>query len=80
VIKSPVGNLQHTLVDVSQYTGQFLPGFDILEQKQMSNGNFSFNLFDSIDHVALAVDIGDTNDVIKWYNVCFGFHRLIINT
>nr|CAB3254087.1 4-hydroxyphenylpyruvate dioxygenase-like protein [Phallusia mammillata] len=73
VIKSPIGNLQHTLIDLSKFKGAFLPGFETYDHQSMNN------YFESIDHIAYALNTGRSQNVLKWYRELLGFTRLFIN-
>ena len=75
VIKSPIGNIYHTLVELSNYNGKFLPGFKICKES-ISN---SVNLISYIDHIAVCLNFNQTESVLSWYSHCFGFRRALIN-
>nr|XP_039260424.1 4-hydroxyphenylpyruvate dioxygenase-like protein [Styela clava] len=75
VIQSPFGNLQHTLVDLSNYSGKFLPGFQINHNYVNSNHHY----VECIDHLAYMVPTGLADSAIDWYNFVFEFERLFIN-
>ena len=84
VIQPPIGNVQHTLIDLSNYKGPFLPGFHLVKNDcktlDLNADKIAIpNLIQLIDHVAFAVNIGQTDCIMKWYNHCMGFNRLIIN-
>lgn len=75
-IKSCIGNVQHTVVNTSEYHGEFLPGFEIQAPAIMSSPPLKLN---DIDHIALCVYPGQTSKTISWYERCFGMHRLLVN-
>ena len=81
VLKPPIGNMQHTLVDLSNYTGPFLPGFKLYSNidTTVANPKAKPNLIQTIDHVAFAVHMSQTDTLLNWYNHCMDFNRLIIN-
>ena len=79
VIKSPIGNVQHTLIDLSDYKGPFLPGFKLFDFTVEPTLCEYPDFIQTIDHVAFALCIGQTDAVMQWYNHCIGFNRLIIN-
>ncbi|KAK7111096.1 4-hydroxyphenylpyruvate dioxygenase-like protein [Littorina saxatilis] len=90
-IKSCVGNVVHTLVDDSKYSGLFLPGFDISEDshhvfidkndKETSvPSSPSLNDLHHIDHVTFCTNCGSSASVISWYERCFGMKRFFINS
>jgi len=68
IIKSSVGNLQHTLIDKNGFTGDFLPGF--IRTEKLSNFTKSAGSFDCIDHIALAVPCDETVKHMMWYKNC----------
>jgi len=73
-MKSPLGNVQHTLVDLTGYQGDFLPGFQTYPLEERDS-----TIISSIDHVAMCVRVGETDSLISWYNNCFNFRRVLIN-
>uniref|UniRef100_H2Z246 Uncharacterized protein n=1 Tax=Ciona savignyi TaxID=51511 RepID=H2Z246_CIOSA len=54
IIKSPVGNLQHTLLNLSNYSGDFLPGFTVIKTW---NADSNPNFVTAIDHIAFALNL-----------------------
>ena len=81
VVKPPVGNVQHTLVDLSEYHGPFLPGFKLISNSDtaVDKPKYRPDLIQAIDHIAYALNIGETKVVMQWYLDCMKFSRLIIN-
>ena len=80
VIKSCVGNVVHTLIDRSRYGGQFLPGFtasDHVTEGCQQTSALRHSL--TFDHVALVLGHGRSQQVITWYEKCFGMQRFFIN-
>ncbi|KAG8437023.1 hypothetical protein GDO86_007925 [Hymenochirus boettgeri] len=71
IVKSIVGNVNHTLIDRSHYKANFLPGFDYFE---CENNLFSSNI-KYIDHVTYACPRGETRYILEWYRRCFGFQH-----
>ena len=88
-IKSCVGNVVHTLVDDSRYSGLFLPGFVSTENcGKISSGKNEAETWKEkevagdlhyIDHVTLCTHCGSSASVISWYERCFGMKRFLIN-
>ncbi|XP_076439542.1 4-hydroxyphenylpyruvate dioxygenase-like protein [Babylonia areolata] len=91
MVKSCVGNVVHTLVEDSQYSGFFLPGFQTAENDKqticdvdemsltgLSSPRPAIDL-QHIDHVTFCVPRGSSVDMIKWYEKCFGMKRFFIN-
>jgi 4-hydroxyphenylpyruvate dioxygenase len=79
-IKTSVGNLVHTIIDTSNYSGPYLPGFTPVtiplhhHQQQPNEGIMSI-----IDHVAIAVPRGFAHDTMAWYERVLGMARFAIN-
>lgn len=79
-VRSCVGNVQHMLVNTSNYHGSFLPGFEDCNSINKVNSTGSDAVGQLIfDHVTLCVPSGQTIKSLKWYEECFGMHRLIVN-
>ena len=76
-VRSCAGNVQHTLIDSAYYQGKFLPGFDVCHggtgDHEDTVGELNF------DHFAICVLPGETSKCLKWYEECFGMHRMIVN-
>lgn len=75
LLQSPFGNVQHTLVDLSEYNGQFLPGYELNKIHNPPCENY----LSCVDHLAYMVPTGEADGAIEWYNFVFGFERLFIN-
>lgn len=76
-VKSCIGNVVHTLIDTSKYSGAFLPGFEAVEQpaeeftqEQIING---------IDHVAFALPKQAALNSVQWYEGVLNMKRLVVN-
>ena len=67
VIKSPIGNIQHTLLNKLNFTGDFLPGF-ICSNTEVND--LKIYGIDKIDHIALAVPKGEAIVHMNWYKDC----------
>lgn len=76
VVRSCVGNVAHTLIDDSKYTGVFLPDF---ETDCNYSGDVPGMLVTHFDHVTFACNCGDSKTVLDWYSRCFGMRRFLIN-
>jgi hypothetical protein len=73
-IKSCIGNVVHTLIDTSQYSGFCLPGFiqtSILEKQEP--------LINGIDHVAFAMTQHSALSTVVWYEKVLGMKRFTVN-
>ena len=87
-IKSCVGNVVHTLVDDSRYSGLFLPGFVSTQNcGKISSGKNEAETWKEkevagdlhyIDHVTLCTHCGSSASVISWYGRCFGMKQRFI--
>ncbi|XP_042192684.1 4-hydroxyphenylpyruvate dioxygenase-like protein [Callorhinchus milii] len=84
VLRSALGNVCHTLVDRSAYSGDFLPGFSPEprgpgpgpgEGEGGEAGPGPGVSVSHLDHITYACDRGDTGRVLGWYRRCFGFER-----
>lgn len=87
IIQSPCGNVLHTLLDRTNYSGLFLPGFqpiatstlNILSFPYLQNENPYDNLITHLDHIAFACKEGTSLQIIDWYKKCLGFKRFQVN-
>ncbi|XP_072095883.1 4-hydroxyphenylpyruvate dioxygenase-like protein [Mobula birostris] len=81
VLGSVVGDVRHTLIDRSNYFGDFLPGFGpgpaaaVLAWEQ-DGDPVTITHF---DHITYACPQGHCNYIMDWYRRCFGFQRFLIN-
>lgn len=66
------GDTIHTLVERTNYKGQFLPGYP---SKTLSFGNVESPCLDYIDHVVGNQPDGKMVEVANWYENCLKFHR-----
>lgn len=78
-IKSSVGNVVHTILDMSNYSGLYLPGFTPVMANSNKNSEFNETIMSSIDHVAIAVPRGCAPTTIHWYERVLGLTRFAIN-
>lgn len=71
VIKSPIGNLRHTIFGKSSGIAYFLPDIEDAEHRSdTSNLTLSF-----VDHIAFALPQNTTPQFMAWYSKVFGFSR-----
>ncbi|XP_077306911.1 4-hydroxyphenylpyruvate dioxygenase-like protein isoform X2 [Lithobates pipiens] len=75
VVKSVIGNVNHTLIDRTRYRAPFLPGFQLLQSDDVSAEDVT-----SVDHVTYACPRGSTPRVIDWYRRCFGFQHFPLSS
>ncbi|XP_064816538.1 4-hydroxyphenylpyruvate dioxygenase-like protein isoform X2 [Oncorhynchus masou masou] len=85
VVKSIVGNVNHTLIDTSKYKGSFLPGFQEVENVTENGTPVSESTEEScpvthFDHITYACPRRCTPQVMSWYERHFGFHRFFIDS
>ncbi|CAL1261541.1 unnamed protein product [Larinioides sclopetarius] len=78
IVKSKCGNVIHTLLNIDDYNGEFLPGFEILDSCQ-STSKRDLNIC-GIDHVTLASYSGHSEKVINFYEKCFRMNRFKITS
>ena len=92
-VKSCIGNVVHTLVEDSKYSGLFLPGFEDTKycdkisidkdetqtRKEEECAHTSAGDLRHIDHVTFCTHCGSSASVINWYEKCFGMKRFFIN-
>nr|XP_056701221.1 4-hydroxyphenylpyruvate dioxygenase-like protein [Euleptes europaea] len=77
VVRSILGNINHTLLDRSQYCGPFLPGFHGVEGSSKDlKGAGEVTHF---DHITYACPPGSSQEVLDWYKKCFGFQRFFVH-
>ncbi|XP_054837922.1 4-hydroxyphenylpyruvate dioxygenase-like protein [Eublepharis macularius] len=77
VVRSIVGNISHTLLDRSRYSGPFLPGFCGIEgaSKDFKRAREVTHF----DHITYACPPGSSQAVLNWYKNCFGFQRFFVH-
>ncbi|XP_028902505.1 4-hydroxyphenylpyruvate dioxygenase-like protein [Ornithorhynchus anatinus] len=73
VVRAPVGNLSHTLLDRSGCRGPFLPGFRPLGPPGGTAGPPGW--VSHVDHVTVACPRGGSPSLSRWYQSCLGFRR-----
>ncbi|CAF2119938.1 unnamed protein product [Rotaria magnacalcarata] len=78
-IKSSVGNVVHTILDMSNYSGLYLPGFIAVVANSHRNLEFDEATMSDIDHVAIAVPRGCASSTVSWYERVLGMARFPIN-
>ena len=87
-VKSCVGNVVHTLVQKTGYNGIFLPGFNSIENDDElfacneEKDSLSYKCspkLTHIDHITFAANCGSADEILCWYERCFGMKRFFIN-
>ena len=74
VVGSCCGNIIHTLLDKSKYTGPFLPTFHSIESQQTFK-----EMITHIDHITYVCHPGKSSEIIQWYQDCLGMKRFKVN-
>jgi 4-hydroxyphenylpyruvate dioxygenase len=70
------GDLRHTLVDRSRYTGPFLPGYVARSSSVVERDGAPTRLFQAIDHVVGNVELGRMDEWVEFYNDVMGFTNM----
>ncbi len=78
IIRSPVGNVSHTLIDRSQYRGLFLPGFHQVGSDFQTAGRSECPIT-HFDHITFACPRSSSAHISRWYRDNFGFQRFFID-
>lgn len=78
-IKSIVGNVVHTIIDLSKYTGPYLPGFTPAATFSYERQPTCEGILSAIDHVAIAVPRKLAHTTLNWYESVLGMTRFTIN-
>jgi len=95
LLRSPIGNLHHTLINKSNYSGPFLPSFSATDSaidkyrtrvtsknREMENENGLFmdgSNLLSLDHITFAVNTGTSFDLMEWYSKYLLMSRCKVN-
>ncbi|MGM1063404.1 4-hydroxyphenylpyruvate dioxygenase [Saccharothrix sp. Mg75] len=67
------GETRHTLVDRSEYTGPYLPGYVARESTVVRPEGAPKRLFQAVDHCVGNVELGRMDYWVEWYNRVMGF-------
>ncbi|HEX4224015.1 MAG TPA: 4-hydroxyphenylpyruvate dioxygenase, partial [Pseudonocardiaceae bacterium] len=67
------GDTRHTLVDRSNYTGPYLPGYQAREDNTPRPEGAPKRLFQAVDHCVGNVELGKMDYWVDWYNRVMGF-------
>jgi 4-hydroxyphenylpyruvate dioxygenase len=70
------GETRHTLVDRSQYSGPFLPGYVADHTKVTRREGHPKRLFQAIDHCVGNVELGRMDEWVEFYNKVMGFTNM----
>lgn len=77
VIKSCCGNVVHTLVEKSGHRGWFLPGFEQVQTDSPATSDLI--RMTHFDHFTFACRVGESIQIMDWYETAFGMKRFITN-
>jgi len=64
---------KHSLIDLTNYKGEFLPNYQLLGNKSSNEDK----LLNRIDHLAIAIEKNTLTIVTDWYKNAFGFTQFI---
>ncbi len=67
------GDTRHTLIDRSNYTGPYLPGYEAREDNTPRPAGAPKRLFQAVDHCVGNVELGKMDYWVDWYNRVMGF-------
>jgi len=78
-IKSIVGNVVHTIIDMSNYSGPYLPGFTPMAASSHQRQQPNEGIIGSIDHITFAVPRELAYATMTWYECVLGLTRFAVN-
>ncbi|MFL6094946.1 MAG: 4-hydroxyphenylpyruvate dioxygenase [Blastococcus sp.] len=70
------GDIRHTLVDRSRYTGPYLPGYVARTSSFVKRAGAPKRLFQAVDHVVGNVELGEMDSWVDFYNRVMGFTNM----
>jgi 4-hydroxyphenylpyruvate dioxygenase len=70
------GETRHTLVDRSQYTGPYLPGYVARTSTYVRREGAPKRLFQALDHIVGNVELGAMDTWVDYYNRIMGFTNM----
>ncbi len=70
------GDTRHTLVDRSDYTGVYLPGYVDRRSTLVRAADAPKRIFQALDHVVGNVEIGHMDEWVDYYNRIMGFTNM----
>lgn len=76
IIGSCISGVAHTLLDLKNYKGKFLPGF---EPDQETQNPKNAGLATHFDHLTYATNKNSSSHIIDWYSKVFNMKRFRIN-
>ena len=72
LIESCINGVVHSLIDLKDYKGHFLPGFETNHQIKSSN------LLTHFDHLTYAIERNSSKEIIDWYHKIFKMKRFTL--
>lgn len=79
LIKSCVDGVVHTVLDLNDYKGRFLPGYETgYACDQPKSSSSSSSPITHFDHLTYATYKDQSGSVIEWYKNIFNMHRFKI--
>jgi 4-hydroxyphenylpyruvate dioxygenase-like protein len=78
IIKSCVDGVTHSLFDLKNYTGKFLPGYELFPQLHKSSLP-SMTFATHFDHLTYATHKNTSKNLIEWYKNIFNMKHFRIN-
>lgn len=79
IVKSCIGNVIHSLIQLDKYTGEFLPHFTDTAGVKCGSTTTGDVHITHFDHVTFACTQGSSQEILQWYERCFGMNRFLIN-
>ncbi len=70
------GHTRHTLVDRSQYTGPYLPGYVPRHSSRVPRPGAPRRIFQALDHAVGNVELGRMDHWVRFYNRVMGFTNM----
>lgn len=70
------GDLRHSLVDRSRYSGPYLPGYVTRTSTRTKRADAPTRIFQAIDHVVGNVELGRMDEWVDFYNRVMGFTNM----
>ncbi|KAG8197344.1 hypothetical protein JTE90_013471 [Oedothorax gibbosus] len=78
LIKSVCGNVVHCILQKSSYHG-FLVGYEVMEDAFEDDSETQYGI-NFVDHVTLACHSGHSEEILRFYEMCFGMKKFSIGT
>ena len=79
VIGSCIEGVVHSLFNLNDYKGSFLPGYEIKKESNIPEREENNSLATHFDHLTYATPKNTSNSLIEWYKNIFGMKHFRIN-